>query len=102
MSSSKKTDTELDTEAARRALDFYLNPTPSAPDLERTLWTLREGVTRQQASDHASELLRCAAATAHETASHLQGTTREVVFALMHMINMSRALLEQREAMEQE
>ena len=35
-----------------------------------------------------------------ETGNHLQGTTREVVFALMHMINMARALLEQCHATE--
>ncbi|MDF9619596.1 hypothetical protein P5705_18270 [Pseudomonas entomophila] len=100
MNSSKDTDTDLDEEAARRALDYYLNPTPTAAELERSLWTLREGVTTAQASEHAMALLRCASATAQETGAHLQGTTREVVFALMHMINMARALLEQRHAME--
>lgn len=93
-------DTDLDEEAARRALDYYLNPTPTAAELERSLWTLREGVTGAQASEQAMALLRCASATAQETGAHLQGTTREVVFALMHMINMARALLEQRHAME--
>lgn len=93
-------DTDLDEEAARRALDYYLNPTPTAAELERSLWTLREGVTATQASEHAMALLRCASATAQETGAHLQGTTREVVYALMHMINMARALLEQRNAME--
>ncbi|MBA6065926.1 hypothetical protein [Pseudomonas mosselii] len=38
--------------------------------------------------------------TAQETGNHLQGTTREVVFALMHMVNMARALLEQCHATE--
>ncbi|TFF42111.1 DUF6124 family protein [Pseudomonas sp. RIT623] len=100
MSNSTKEETDLDEEAARRALDYYLNPTPSKPDLERSLWTLREGVSNAQASEHAMALLRCAAATAQETGSHLQGTTREVVFALMHMMNMARALLEQCHATE--
>ncbi|MFJ4389241.1 DUF6124 family protein [Pseudomonas soli] len=100
MSNSTKEETDLDEEAARRALDFYLNPTPTPRDLERSLWTLREGVSDAQASEHAMALLRCASATAQETGNHLQGTTREVVFALMHMINMARALLEQRHAME--
>ena len=41
----------------------------------------------------------CAAATAHETATHQpQGMTREVMFALMHMMNMARALLEHEQA----
>ncbi|WP_205883420.1 hypothetical protein [Pseudomonas mosselii] len=60
MSISKETETDLDEEAARRALDFYLNPTPTPRDLERSLWTLREGVSNAQACDHAMALLRCA------------------------------------------
>ncbi|WP_194790607.1 DUF6124 family protein [Pseudomonas sp. UFMG81] len=101
MSSSKEKETDLDEEAARRALDFYLNPTPTAAELQRSLWTLREGVTREQAHEHAMALLRCTAATAQETGAHLQGTTRDVVFAMMHMVNMARALLEQRQSTEQ-
>ena len=100
MSNSTKEETDLDEEAARRALDFYLNPTSTPRDLERSLWTLREGVSDAQASEHAMALLRCASATAQETGNHLQGTTREVVFALMHMVNMARALLEQCHATE--
>lgn len=101
MSSSKEKETDLDEEAARRALDFYLNPTPNPSELQRPLWTLREGVTGAQANEHALALLRCAASTAQETGAHLQGTTRDVVFALMHMVNMARALLEQRQTTEQ-
>ncbi|QXH55036.1 DUF6124 family protein [Pseudomonas maumuensis] len=100
MSKVTKEETDLDEEAARRALDFYLNPTPTPRDLERSLWTLREGIDNAEASEHAMALLRCASATAQETGNHLQGTTREVVFALMHMINMARALLEQCHATE--
>ncbi|MNG37788.1 hypothetical protein D3C84_1252440 [compost metagenome] len=48
----------------------------------------------EQAQDHAIALLRCACATAHETASHQEGTHRELTFALMHMMDMARALLE--------
>ncbi|MBC7212566.1 MAG: hypothetical protein H5U33_21480, partial [Pseudomonas sp.] len=57
MSNSTKEETDLDEEAARRALDFYLNPTPTPRDLERSLWTLREGVSNAQACDHAMALL---------------------------------------------
>jgi len=47
------------------------------------------------------QLLRCAAATAHETATHQEGSTRELTFALMHMIDMARTLLEHRRAVQQ-
>ena len=43
-------------------------------------------------------LLRCAAATAHETATHQDGMSREVTLALMHMVNMARSLLEHKKA----
>ncbi|MBA6065974.1 hypothetical protein [Pseudomonas mosselii] len=66
MSNSTKEETDLDEEAARRALDFYLNPTPTPRDLERSLWTLREGVSNAQACDHAMALLRCASATCED------------------------------------
>lgn len=99
MRPSKSEDTEIDSEAARRALDYYLNPTPPRPSLDTKIWALHEGVSAQQAHDHAVALLRCAAATAHESASHQpQGMTREVMFALMHMMNMTRALLEHEQA----
>lgn len=39
-----------------------------------------------------------AAATAQETASHQHGSQRELTFALMHMMDMARALLEHKGA----
>ncbi|RSC26538.1 hypothetical protein EGT09_08965 [Pseudomonas putida] len=89
---------DLDGEAARRALDYYLNPTPPHTGIDSVPWRLRDEVSPEQANAHALALLRCAAATAQQTGSHQQGTTREVLFALMHMVNMARAMLEQRHA----
>jgi len=94
----KKDETDLDSEAARRALDYYLNPTPPRPNLDNKVWTLQPGVSIGEAHDHALALLRCAAATAHETATHQDGMTREVTLALMHMVNMARSLLEHKKA----
>lgn len=98
MKNSTKEETVLDSEAARRALDYYLNPTPPHTSIDAVPWTLRDDVSTEQANAHALALLRCAAATAHETGNHQQGTTREVLFALMHMVNMAKAMLEQRHA----
>lgn len=42
-------ETDLDSEAARRALDYYLNPTPPRPNLDNKIWTLHEGVSAAQA-----------------------------------------------------
>jgi len=98
MKPPKNDVTDLDSEAARRALDYYLNPNPPRPTEYNKIWTLHEGVSNEQAQEHAIALLRCAAATAHETAIHQQGTTRELIFALMHMTDMARALLEHKHA----
>jgi len=93
----KNDETDLDSEAARRALDYYLNPNPPRPTLDNKIWTLHEGVTSEQAEEHAIALLRCAAATAQETATHQHGSQRELTFALMHMMDMARALLEHKQ-----
>lgn len=61
MKPSKNYETDLDSEAARRALDYYLNPNPPRPTLDNRIWTLHEGVTGDQAQEHAIALLRCAA-----------------------------------------
>ncbi|HDS1737491.1 hypothetical protein [Pseudomonas sp. BP8] len=100
MNSQNNDDTNLDSEAARRALDYYLNPTPPRPNLDNKVWTLQPGVSASEAHDHALALLRCAAATAHETACHQDGMAREVTLALMHMVNMARSLLEHKRAVQ--
>ncbi|AIR91321.1 DUF6124 family protein [Pseudomonas cremoricolorata] len=91
-------DKDLDSEAARRALDYYLNPTPSSTSVDNTPWAVREDATPEMVDAHVMNLLRSAAATACDSASHQQGNVREVMYALMHMINMARSLLEQKHA----
>lgn len=89
------------SDAARRALDFYLNPTPPAePPL--ACWLVpREGLDEAQAAEHAAQLLRCAAATAQEAASGLQGIQRDLVLTVVHMINMAKTVLEHLPATQQ-
>jgi len=98
MKPPKNDETDLDSEAARRALDYYLNPKPQRPTLDNKIWTLHDSVTGEQAQEHAIALLRCAAAMAQETASHQHGSQRELTYALMHMMDMARALLEHKRA----
>lgn len=82
------------SDAARRALDFYLNPTQPA-DAAQTNWLVpREGLNEAQANEHVTQLLRWAAATAHESANSLQGTQRDLALAVVHMINTARTVLE--------
>lgn len=93
---SPETDLSLDSEAlsnsdaARRALDYYLNPAPVTFGPDEPLLVAREGLSSAQASN----ILRCAAATAYESADGMQGVPRDLALASMHMINMARAMLE--------
>lgn len=47
-----------------------------------------------QSMAHAADLLRCAAATAYESADHLSGSKRDLAFSVVHMIDMARAAVE--------
>ncbi|PWB32407.1 hypothetical protein DCO48_13800 [Pseudomonas sp. SDI] len=86
---------ELDSEAARRALDFYLNPTTSQrPVTDEPLVVAREDLNADEAITHAAALLRSVAATVFEAAEHQRGTVRDSLYTVMHLMNMARALLD--------
>lgn len=42
----------------------------------------------------ASDLLRCAAATAYESSDQLSGRKRDLAYAVMHLVEMAQALVE--------
>ncbi|WP_201190806.1 DUF6124 family protein [Pseudomonas fluorescens] len=80
--------------AAQRALDYYLKPTVSGEVLEERFFDVNRNVSSEEALVRASDLLRCAAATANESASHLLGSHRDLAFSTVHMIDMAKALLD--------
>jgi len=43
---------------------------------------------------HAADLLRCAAATAYESADHLSGTKRDLALSVVHLIDLARGVVE--------
>jgi len=43
---------------------------------------------------HAADLLRCAAATAYESADHLSGNKRDLAFSVVHLIDLARGVVE--------
>ncbi len=47
-----------------------------------------------QSMAHAADLLRCAAATAYESADHLSGSKRDLAFSVVHLIDMARGAVE--------
>lgn len=80
--------------AAQRALDYYLKPAVSEPQVIEQLFDVSRHVSREEALVHASDLLRCAAACAHESADSLQGASRDLAFSVVHMIDMAKAMVD--------
>lgn len=81
-----------DCPAARRALDFYLPPRFGADAAEPFIARSDLGV--EEALNHACELLRCAAATAYESADALKGSQRDLALSVVHMVNMARSMVD--------
>ncbi|NBA95973.1 DUF6124 family protein [Pseudomonas sp. R5(2019)] len=88
------TPTLSESEAARRALDYYLNPEPVNPQPERPPFMARDGLSTEQALTHALMLMRCTAATAYEVADAQQGSKRDLAFSVVHMADMTKTLVE--------
>jgi hypothetical protein len=80
--------------AAQRALDYYLKPAVAEEEVEARFFDVNSNVSSEEALVHAADLLRCAAATAHESATQLQGTNRALAFSTVHMIDMAKAMVE--------
>ncbi|MDZ5435086.1 DUF3077 domain-containing protein [Pseudomonas fluorescens] len=80
--------------AAQRALDYYLKPAVSEEVVEARFFDVNRNISCEEALVHATDLLQCAAATACESASHLQGTNRALAFSTVHMIDMAKAMVD--------
>jgi hypothetical protein len=50
--------------------------------------------TLEESLIHASDLLRCATATAYESADHLSGSKRDLAFSVVHLIDMAKAVVD--------
>ncbi|MCF4997007.1 DUF3077 domain-containing protein [Pseudomonas syringae] len=80
--------------AAQRALDYYLKPAVSEPEIEDRFFGVNRDVSNEEALVHASDLLRCAAATALKAADGLQGSSRDLAFSVIHMVDMARVMVD--------
>lgn len=79
---------------SRKALDFYLAPAPAPSTPSADPFVARNDLSMLDALNHASELLRCAAATAYESADALKGPQRDLGLSVVHMINMARSMVD--------
>jgi len=71
-----------------------LNTNLAATPAEPAFFRANEGVSLEQALVHASELLRCATATAYECGDSLKGSQRDLAFSVMHLVQMVQALVD--------
>jgi hypothetical protein len=81
-----------DCPLSRKALDSYLAPASSPSSVDP--FVARNDLGMLEALNHASELLRCAAATAYESADALKGPQRDLGLSVVHMINMARSMVD--------
>jgi len=80
--------------AAQRALDYYLKPSVPEPEVETRFFDVNPSISSEEALVRASDLLRCAAASAYESADQLQGVKRDLAFSVVHMIDMAKAMVD--------
>lgn len=83
-----------DCPAAQRALDYYLKPGVSDAQAEHRFFDVNRNISGEEALVHACDLLRCAAATAHESANRLQGSSRDLAFSVVHMIDLVKVMID--------
>ncbi len=82
------------SDAAQRALDYYLKEDMSASASDEALFAIKPGISQEEALVHASDLLRSAAATAYESACRHQGNQRDLAFSVVYLIDMAKAMVE--------
>ncbi|MCQ6259721.1 DUF6124 family protein [Pseudomonas sp. Q11] len=83
-----------DCPAAQRALDYYLKPGVSDAPSDHRFFDVNRNISGEEALVHACDLLRCAAATAQESANRLQGSSRDLAFSVVHMIDLVKVMLD--------
>ena len=67
---------------------FHSTHTPSSP------FSVSEQLSTEDALVHASELLHCAIATAYESGDSLEGSSRDLAFSVLHLVQMASAMVD--------
>ncbi|MFC6298653.1 DUF3077 domain-containing protein [Pseudomonas sp. CCM 7893] len=87
-------DTPRDRAAVHRTIDRYLTKPHNLPTPEAGYFTPNADLSFEDALARASDLLNCAAATAHESADGLDGPSRALVHSVMHLIEMAKVMVD--------
>ena len=84
----------LDRAAADRALDYYLpGPKPARPVAAAT-YEIPDSVNLETALAQASDLLRCAGASANEVGNGMPGAARDLVLSIGHLVELAKAYVD--------
>ena len=84
----------LDRAAADRALNYYLqNHLPARP-MSTAMFAIPNSVNLEAALAQASDLLRCAGASASEAGSGLSGMQRDLVLSVAHLVELAKAYVD--------
>ncbi|MEE1923971.1 DUF3077 domain-containing protein [Pseudomonas sp. 148P] len=93
---SNSSFSQLDSDAARRAMDYYFNPAPehSPAGEDMQLVVARHDLTAETAAAQAEWLLRCASSSAWEAAQRMRDKGQDQMLMVMHLLNLGRAMLD--------
>ena len=84
----------LDRAAADRALYFYLQSHMPARPMGAAMFAIPNSVNLEAALAQASDLLRCAGASASEAGSGLSGMQRDLVLSVAHLVELAKAYVD--------
>ena len=84
----------LDRAAAERALDFYLLEPKPPRHVDLATYVIPDSVNLEAALAQASDLLRCAGASASEAGNGMSGHARSLVLSTVHLVELARAYVD--------
>ena len=84
----------LDRAAADRALDYYLLDFKPPRQEVMVTYTIPDSVNLEAALAQASDLLRCAGASANEAGKGLSGLQRDLVLSVTHLVELAKAYVD--------
>ena len=84
----------LDRAAADRALDYYLLDQRPPRPVSTVTYAIPDSVNLEAALAQASDLLRCAGASACEAGNGLSGLPRDLVLSVVHLVELARAYVD--------
>ena len=84
----------LDRAATDRALNYYLQDHKPIRHVDTATYAICDSVNLEAALAQASDLLRCAGASASEAGNGLSGQPRDLMMSVMHLVELAKAFVD--------